>query len=343
MAENYHNEKKIKEIAGFIYLEAKMRNIPLTKENYQILYDYFENKNPDLTSEFKKIIKKKQTYNQEVSQYLFRKYIVNRCNDIMGQVQNETQRIIKEILEKMITTSDVSSNFEKKLTNYTDKLSKTNSVEDVQLIIGSIIEDTRAMAESNQEMQTEFQKAKKQTETLNKELKKIESEALTDALTGLQNRRAFDKSIQNLINDYNTAGKIFSIIVLDVDHFKKFNDTYGHQIGDEVLKTVGDTLIKGLKGQDIPCRYGGEEFVILLPETNLTNAKIVAEQIRIRIAVRDLKDSNSKKEIEKITISLGVALIKSADTVKSVVERADKALYLAKESGRNNTKTEEDL
>ena len=130
---------------------------------------------------------------------------------------------------------------------------------------------------------------------------------------------------------------------MDIDHFKTFNDTYGHQIGDLVLKNVGATLKNRLKGKDIPTRYGGEEFVILLPETMLKNACIVSEQLRIRIAVRPLLDPKTNEGIAKVTISSGVAEIRLGDDAETIVNRADKALYLAKESGRNRTNSEEDL
>lgn len=340
---DYADRKRTKLISDYIIYESKMRDIPLTKENYQILYEYFDGKRIELISELKDIIKKTQTLDQNTSQYLYEKFFTPSTGDLMNQVQVQTRKIIREILEKILTANDESSQYESSLMQYTEKLSNTTSIEDVQQIIGRIIEDTQTMAASNQAILKEFQKAKEQTETLNQQLKQVESQAFTDALTGLHNRRAFDKAIQELVSAFNEQGTVFSIIVIDVDHFKKFNDTYGHQVGDEVLKIVGDTLYKGLKSRDIPCRYGGEEFVVLLPETCLENAEIVAEQLRIRIAVRSLDEIKNEKPVEKITISLGVAEVQTADTPASIVERADRALYLAKESGRNRTRTEKDL
>jgi len=135
----------------------------------------------------------------------------------------------------------------------------------------------------------------------------------------------------------------FSVIILDIDHFKKFNDTFGHKIGDEVLKMVGSALKKGVKGSDIAIRYGGEEFVILLPETICDNACILADKLRIRLAVRPLRDALTGKEITKITASFGVAEIKPNDNPESIMERADRALYAAKEAGRNRTMSEKNL
>ena len=117
----------------------------------------------------------------------------------------------------------------------------------------------------------------------------------------------------------------------------------GHQTGDEVLKNVGEILLKGLNGKNVPYRYGGEEFIVLLSNSVIEDAAVIAEQLRIRIAVKRIIDPGTGAEIKKITMSLGISQINSEDTIQTVIERADKALYHAKESGRNNIKTENDL
>jgi diguanylate cyclase len=131
--------------------------------------------------------------------------------------------------------------------------------------------------------------------------------------------------------------------MLDIDYFKKFNDQYGHQVGDEVLRIVGAHLKKNLKGKDFPARYGGEEFIVLLPDTKLDKAYIVSEQIRDNISKKRLKIKKTGQVLGNITASLGVSEIREEDTAISVVERADSALYLAKNSGRNNVKSEKDF
>ena len=131
--------------------------------------------------------------------------------------------------------------------------------------------------------------------------------------------------------------------MLDIDFFKKFNDQYGHQIGDEVLGIVGSNLKKNLKGKDFSARDGGEEFIILLLNTPLDNACVVANQIREEISKKRLKIKKTGQTIGNITISMGVSEISERDTIMSVVERADAALYLSKDSGRNNVKSEKDL
>jgi diguanylate cyclase len=160
---------------------------------------------------------------------------------------------------------------------------------------------------------------------------------------GLHNRKAFDNKIKELYDEFKESGVLFSAMMVDIDFFKKFNDTYGHKIGDEVLKIVGSTLMESVKGKDFAARYGGEEFVILLPDTALSNASIVGEQIRKAVSAKALKLKKTGEKMKKITTSIGIAQIRSDDTAETVIERADKALYHAKDFGRNNVKTEDEL
>lgn len=334
---------EIREISLKVISAAESFNIPLTKENYLTWYEYFEGNNTELKAEVDDIKQKKKEFTPQICSYLYTKHISAEKNKMMNHVQAETQKMLKEVLSNILDASDASSNYEKKISAYSEGLSDAEDTHQVQNIISSIIEESKLIAKSNRNLQKEFEKASAQTNALNQKLKKIESQALTDTLTGLYNRRAFDKDIQNLLEKYKQNGELFSIIILDIDHFKKFNDTYGHQTGDEVLKNVGEILLKGSNGNNIPYRYGGEEFVILLPGSKLEDAAVLAEQIRIRIAVKRATDPGTGAEIDKITTSLGISQINPEDDIQSVIERADKALYHAKDSGRNTIKTERDI
>lgn len=333
----------IKTISAKIYQQAEQYDFPLSPKSYLVWYDYFEGKNPMLNDAVNGMMEKQLPFTHDAIMDLYARFLDRDSKEIMTQVQRETRRILTDMLEGMLSISNASNEYEKKLSGYSMDLSQAADITKVREIVGSIITDTKKMADTNQELQDEFEKAKRQTETMNQKLNEIETIASTDALTGLYNRRTFDKEIQNLVETYKKTDEPFSVIVLDIDHFKRFNDTYGHTIGDEVLKTVGSVLKKGVKGRDMPTRYGGEEFVILLPETTCKNACILAEHLRIRIAVRPLRDPHTRQEIAKITASFGVAEVNPQDDAVSIIERADRALYAAKEAGRNRTKSEMDL
>jgi diguanylate cyclase len=199
------------------------------------------------------------------------------------------------------------------------------------------------MADSSRQLNQQLEAATSQIETLSKQLEETQREVLLDGLTGLNNRKAFDKKIKELCEKADRNEGLFSVIMLDIDYFKKFNDRYGHQVGDEVLRIVGSHLKENLKGKDFPSRYGGEEFIVLLVDTSLDKATIFADQIRNSISKKGLKIKKTGQSLGTITVSLGVSEIRPGDTPESVVERADSALYLAKDSGRNNVKSEKDL
>jgi len=158
--------------------------------------------------------------------------------------------------------------------------------------------------------------------------------AARDELTGVFNRRHFIELAKHEFERVTRYPHPLTILLLDVDHFKRVNDTYGHSTGDEVLRALATRCLNSLRDQDVLGRYGGEEFVILLPETDLPSARLVAERLRIRIATTTLATHRGDL---RITISLGVAGRAPGETVdfQTVLERADEALYRAKNGGRN--------
>lgn len=179
-----------------------------------------------------------------------------------------------------------------------------------------------------------------ETVTLREHVEQARVEAFTDALTGLNNRHAFDCRLEEEYVRWNRYKYPLSMIVVDVDHFKKVNDTYGHLAGDKVLHVIGTHLKRATRKVDFPARYGGEEFVILLPEVDLQGARIVAEKIRQAV---EEKPFHSAENRVNITVSCGVAAFRKGDGRKTPFERADEALYLAKREGRNCCRTEEQI
>ena len=162
----------------------------------------------------------------------------------------------------------------------------------------------------------------------------IEENAKVDSLTGLHNRRWLEEMYPRELNRSNAGNLHLSAFMLDIDHFKNINDTYGHLVGDQVLIAVAKAILQSLRPTDMPVRYGGEEFTIFLPGTNIENAKIVGE--RLRASVESMKiPLLDKKDFISVTISVGFTERKDGDSVETIIKRADDALYHAKESGRN--------
>ncbi len=176
---------------------------------------------------------------------------------------------------------------------------------------------------------------KRYTERLRDNVQMSIEMAITDPLTGLYNRRYMESHLSALVEQAAGRGKPLTALVLDIDYFKSVNDTHGHDAGDDVLREFAVRVRKSIRGIDLACRFGGEEFVIIMPETDMAVATIVAERLRRRIASERFPIQQSSKAIE-VTISIGIATLDAADdSAANILKRADQALYRAKRDGRN--------
>ncbi len=190
----------------------------------------------------------------------------------------------------------------------------------------------RDLIDANKQMQQKLETAEDRLHSQALELESRMEEALTDALTKLKNRRFFDEELVRRQSEFQRHNRPVSVVMLDVDYFKKFNDKHGHQAGDEVLRGVGRVLMKTVREMDVPCRYGGEEFSIVLPGTTVTDAVKVADRAR-----RDVEREVFRfegKELQ-VAVSAGVAELMLGEKVETAVQRADEGLYASKGAGRN--------
>ena len=176
---------------------------------------------------------------------------------------------------------------------------------------------------------------KRYTERLRDNFQLSMEAAITDSLTGLHNRRYMESHLGTLVDEAAARGKPLSLLILDIDYFKSINDSYGHDAGDDVLREFAIRVRKSIRGIDLACRYGGEEFVIVMPETDMTVAGVVAERIRRRVAGEPFAIQKGSGAID-VTISIGIAALHCADDkADTILKRADQALYRAKRDGRN--------
>jgi diguanylate cyclase len=208
-------------------------------------------------------------------------------------------------------------------------------------ILVEIILETTQLAESSKILKDQLDNTNKEMEQLRNELTHVRVAANTDGLTGLLNRRAFDEALIELVK--NATTKNACLAILDIDHFKRVNDSFGHLIGDKVIKYFATLLTKHAAEHHYVARYGGEEMAIIMPDTTLTEAFNLIEQIRKVLDKSQLKHKGETETIGKVTVSAGIASLKAVDTAYTFTERADNALYRAKETGRNKVVTENAL
>ena len=200
--------------------------------------------------------------------------------------------------------------------------------------LDSVVIDTVAqIMEANTRLQKQLASAESRLQEQAQQIEVHAADALTDSLTGTANRRAFDQQLAQRIADWQRRGTPLSLLMVDVDHFKKFNDTHGHLAGDEVLRGVAEVLNSTVRNADVVARFGGEEFAIIMPGTDLKTAGPMAEKARAAIEAAEFAFEGTTL---KVTASEGVAQVMSGDDISSLVRRADEALYASKNAGRNN-------
>jgi diguanylate cyclase len=206
-----------------------------------------------------------------------------------------------------------------------------------------LLKETRRMQDTNQQLEQKLEASRDDIAGLQRDLDEVRRESLLDPLTKIFNRKSFDEGLLRSIVEARSKAEPLSLIIVDIDNFKRFNDNYGHQTGDQVLRLVAMTLKSNIKGKDLAARYGGEEFVAILPTTDLDGAIIVAENIRRAIQAKELLKRSTNEKLGRITASFGVAAFREDDTASSLIERADRCLYAAKHAGRNRVYNEKEL
>lgn len=238
---------------------------------------------------------------------------------------------LKEHIEKLKTSIDFSKSLEEVKTAVFSRLNTIN-----EAIVTKVQHDRKSKEESDKytsSIRQDLERMKKDILTAKERSKYLEEELLKDPLTGVFNRRAYDRLIKQEFNRYIRYGTVFSVILFDVDHFKRINDTYGHAVGDKCLTEIINRVKPALRESDFLARYGGEEFIILLPETDNSSASKVAEKLR---SVVENIEFLHKKKCVKITISLGVTEATPGDkNYQEIFTRMDQAMYAAKHAGRN--------
>jgi diguanylate cyclase len=203
---------------------------------------------------------------------------------------------------------------------------------DIQATGAGLVAAMAEIVAANNQLHQQLTEAQSQIEAQAAEIRSYELEARTDALTTLANRRAFDDELARRFSEWQRKATTFSLLILDIDHFKRLNDTYGHQVGDLVLRAIGKQLHGTCRGMDLPCRYGGEEFAVVMPSTYARDAMLFAERLRKGV-------ESSPIDVEgatlRITCSIGVAQVLRSDDIVRTLKRADEALYRSKAAGRN--------
>ncbi|MDA9411966.1 GGDEF domain-containing protein [Bradyrhizobium sp. CCBAU 45384] len=311
--------------------------------NYEIWYVYATGYNAPLN----KIINETLARNGKLSEadleqiydtYLSHIKTTDRIDKVGARVIGEIDNVVKVLGDAL----GMTGSYDASLSDATAQLSSAKSREEIKTIVEKLLHSTSEMRDTNKALEDRLTLSKNEISNLQQSLEAIRAESLTDPLTGLGNRKYFDRMIGTAVQSALASGEPLSLLLFDIDHFKSFNDSYGHLTGDQVLRLVGLSLKQTIKGQDITARYGGEEFAVVLPNTALRQALTVADHIRRAVMAKELKKKSTGEILGRVTISVGVSLLKQGDDTDALIERADACLYAAKRNGRNRVICEVD-
>jgi diguanylate cyclase len=315
--------------------EKNRRNIASTPNNYAIWYEYVTGENKQLVTAIQELDKTNTLYSTEILQSLYNQFISDAHEAAVNQLSKSVREIIHDFLSKVNKEGQDLNQYAQTLASVSDRVENINHIDDIKELIQLLLSETRKREEATHNMQSMLENMSLEMRKLRAEVAKLNSEATTDSLTRVNNRRAFDIEIEGLVSLSKSETKPLCLVLADIDHFKGFNEKFGESIGDKVLRFVASLIKNNIKGNDSVARFGGEQFAILLPETKLEGALSVAENIREKLAKQTLSDSAAKIELGTITASFGVTCYQTGDSSDDLINKANIALRDAKKSGRN--------
>ncbi len=307
---------------------------PLT---YAVWYEFTAGINPALSQAIGNYLNEGKKIDDAAIESLYVDYIAEHNMDVQWALQNDFRKLLNNLTGFTEETDRQVNYFESSLQAHSDSLNQSLDTLQIDTLISNMARDTTMMSASIQNLQSELKSSKQQVERLHQELESARKETLIDPLTGILNRRGLEAKVKGIFSDETSVESGLCLLMVDIDHFKKVNDDYGHVFGDRVLRATAEALKSKIKGQDSVARWGGEEFAVLLPGTNVPGAHAVAEHIRKSIERSSIRRLGTNEDVGGITVSVGVAAYTRGISFVDLLDQADKALYFSKKTGRNKT------
>ncbi|SFZ82674.1 diguanylate cyclase [Devosia enhydra] len=321
----------------------KRGSIPPYPQFYELFYTYSTGVNPELNSRVNAIFREGGA-SSELAQRLYDEFLkAQDTNERISSVSERMSRRLEAVHDAIDTAMASASAYSGTLETASSDLDGAGDAGSLRALAQRLLDETHAMQQANEQLETKLEASRQDIADLQRDLDEVRRDSMLDPLTRIANRRTFDEGLIHAMQDAAGNGHQLSLLLLDIDHFKRFNDTWGHQTGDQVLRLVAMTLKSNIKGRDMAARYGGEEFVAILPQTDLDGARIVADNIRRAIQSKELLKRSTNEKLGRITASLGVASFHVGESAGTLIERADRCLYAAKHAGRNRVYSEIEL
>jgi diguanylate cyclase len=323
-------------LAEIALQQIRALRLPADPPSFEVWYAYASGHIPALNEQINAMLAGRSTLSaadidQIYDRYFSAAHFADRVEDVGHKIGDEVDQIVAMIEATIRSTGS----YHGALVGSNQKLDKPIDRETLRIIVESLVYLTKQVERENSALGTSLRLSRLQIEHLSEKLVLIRAENLTDPLTTLANRKHFDESLDRLMSAAKKSGEPLSLILCDVDHFKRLNDANGHLVGDHVLRLIALEMKRTIKGQDIAARYGGEEFAIILSKTKLSEALTVAENIRTAVMSREMRRRSTGESLGRVSVSVGVAEYRVGEEIDDLVARTDACLYEAKRRGRN--------
>ena len=312
---------------------AKLHGTRPTMKNYEIWYNYAMGNNTKLVNGVNEIINAEGQFSLYDFEQIHNEISSGSKDQAVASIKLNSE--MEDILELVQGHLQTSEHFTGSLDQNIEFLGNNPGAKQIVQSIKILVAENLKMRENTDDLVQNLNQSKMQVEEMQTTLKKSQENEFKDGLTNMHNRRYFDMMLAEAISRAREDNHDMCLVLCDIDNFKKLNDTFGHLIGDEVLRFIASTLMKNVKGRDTSARYGGEEFAFILPNTSITNAAILMENIRGQIESAKLTLTKRKQSIGTVTASFGIAQFCDTDDPQELIRRADTNLYEAKKKGRN--------
>ncbi len=307
--------------------------VPADPANFSVVYEIVKGRNKALTLAHEKFVSEGRKIDNYCLEQWQRDYI-HSTQPKESEWLSGLDEVLHDLQSHVVKSGYSVEGYIEHLDTSMTKIASKDNDDCVQGVLKEVYSATSEVKDQQAKLKNQLKVSQSETESLRAELTKLQKQAVTDPLTSLLNRRGLELYLDEL----KPHPHLLTIVVMDIDHFKRFNDDFGHLIGDVVLAKVAEQLNKTKPNQATAIRYGGEEFVLLMTNTDAEIAAELAENLRQKVAAMKLINGKTKQRLPAITISLGVAVQKENERFDSLINRADLAMYEAKESGRNQCK-----
>ncbi|NMQ29569.1 GGDEF domain-containing protein [Candidatus Accumulibacter phosphatis] len=307
--------------------------------SYAIWYEYVSGINRDLQIALDACLTTEGKLDDPTACALYYKHVADLDSKTALSIGDSVGHLVDQVADSATHAGDQASHYSDSLERWGETLQHPTNAKGAQPPppgLAEILRGTRDMQKAIGDLQARLENSSREAQELRHEVARAREEALVDGLTGLANRRGFDLALAASLQQNIPSGPGPCLLMIDLDRFKRLNDTHGHLFGDKVLAGVGEMLRANVKGKDSAARYGGEEFAVILPRTPRGGAVGLAEALRALVAASRIKTGGGKQLlIGKITVSIGIADYVAGESAAEFIARADQALYAAKGEGRN--------